>query len=97
MIGKILNAAVVAVVVATTIHAYRERKTHGDFHSIPFDFRAPTIDRVRERLWNPDDSRVLTPPVFGVGWSINLYQAARDMGLIDAAESESESPSEGRT
>ena len=93
MIGKILKTAVAAAFVATAIHAYRERKTHGDFHGIPFEFRAPTVERARERLWNPDDSRVLTPPVFGAGWSINLYQAARDMGLIRPA-SPQEQPEE---
>jgi hypothetical protein len=42
---------------------------------VPYDLRVPTVARVRERWWNPDDERLLTPHVFGVGWSINLARA----------------------
>jgi uncharacterized membrane protein len=38
---------------------------------------------VMERWWNPNDERVLTPHVFGVGWSLNLYQLKRrGLGLF---------------
>ena len=84
MLGKILKVAIVAVFAATAVHAYRERKSHGSYYGIPFDFRIPTVDRVQQRMWNPNDPRVITPTVFGAGWSINLYQAGRDMGLIQS-------------
>ena len=42
---------------------------------VPYDFRPPTWDRIREAYWNPKDSRVFTDRVFGVGWAVNLYQA----------------------
>lgn len=48
---------------------------------VPYDLRPPTFDRARSRLWNPDDERVLTPHVFGVGWSINAGRIARRLGL----------------
>lgn len=51
-----------------------ERDWHGDICGIPYDFRPPTPARVVERWWNPNDTRLLTPHVFGVGWSINLYR-----------------------
>lgn len=52
-----------------------DRTWHGTLLGfIPYEFRPPTPARVRERFWNPDDERILTPHVFGVGWSINLYQ-----------------------
>ncbi len=82
MFGKIVQATIAAAFAATAVHAYREGKSHGRYYGIPFDFRVPTIDRVRQRMWNPDDPRVITPTVFGAGWSINLYQAGCDMGLI---------------
>jgi Family of unknown function (DUF5808) len=45
---------------------------------VPYDLRfPPTIARIRERWWNPDDSRLFTPHVFGVGWSVNLYRLTR--------------------
>ena len=83
MIGKVIKVAATAVFVATAVYAYREKKSHGVFYGIPFDYRVPTPERIRERLWNPDDPRVLTPMVFGAGWSINFYQAGVDMGLIE--------------
>ena len=82
MIGKLVKVAAVAAFVATAVYAYREQKTHGRFYGVPFDYRMPTVDRALERLWNPDDPRVFTPPVFGAGWSINFYQAGLQMGLI---------------
>ncbi|WP_216853636.1 DUF5808 domain-containing protein [Phytoactinopolyspora halotolerans] len=36
---------------------------------VPYDFRPPTMQRVRERMWAPDDPAIFTPHVFGVGWS----------------------------
>jgi Family of unknown function (DUF5808) len=55
-----------------------ERTWHGDVAGVvPYDFRAPTLERIKERWWNPDDERLFTPHVFGVGWSINLCEARR--------------------
>lgn len=45
------------------------------FGLVPYDFRPPTWDRIREAYWNPKDSHLFTNRVFGVGWAINLYQA----------------------
>jgi hypothetical protein len=39
---------------------------------VPYDFRAPTVQRFRYALWNPQDSRILIPHPFGVGWTINF-------------------------
>jgi hypothetical protein len=61
----------------------KDRTWRGDVFNVPYDFRPPTVDRVMERWWNPNDERVLTPHVFGVGWSINLYQLKRrGLGLF---------------
>ena len=88
MIGNIVKVAAAAAFVATAVYAYREQKSHGHYYGVPFDFRIPTVGRALERLWNPDDPRVLTPPVFGAGWSINFYQAGLQMGLIQSAQDE---------
>jgi hypothetical protein len=45
---------------------------HGNILGMPYDFRMPTLGRIRERMWNPDDPRVITPRVFGAGWTINF-------------------------
>jgi hypothetical protein len=47
-------------------------KSHGTIAGIPYEFRVPTPQRIRERIWNPDDPRIFTPHLFGVGWTINL-------------------------
>lgn len=53
------------------------RTWHGNVFGIPYDFRPPTVERILERFWNPNDDRLLTPHVFGVGWSINFHRLVR--------------------
>jgi Family of unknown function (DUF5808) len=50
-----------------------ERTWHGTLFNIPYDFRRPTIERLRNSFWNKDTARVLVPHAFGMGWSINFY------------------------
>ena len=47
---------------------------------VPYDFRRPTLARVREAFWSPDDERVLMPRVVGVGWAPNIGRLARLCG-----------------
>ena len=47
------------------------RKT-GKYLGMPFDWRRPTVARVKLRWWNPDDPRLFTPKAFGWGWDINF-------------------------
>lgn len=44
---------------------------------VPYDLRAPSLERVRDRLWNERDERFLVPIIFGVGWTLNLRSAPR--------------------
>ena len=48
-----------------------ERGT-GKFLGVPYDWRRPTLARTKERWWNPDEPKLLTPKVFGWGWDLNL-------------------------
>ncbi len=43
---------------------------------VPYDFRPPTVERVRHRVWDADQP-LITPHVFGVGWTLNLGRVAR--------------------
>ncbi len=61
-----------------------DRDWNGRVVGVPYDLRIPTIDRLRDRLWNPDDERVIVPHVFGIGWTINLYQLKRRAQLLIA-------------
>ena len=58
------------------------KRPQGHFLGLPYDFRKPTLTRVKERFWNPDDNRVLTPMVFGWGYAINLYEVGRRLSKI---------------
>lgn len=51
-----------------------ERTWHGRlFDFVPYDLRfPPTLERLRNAWWNPDDERIFTPRAFGVGWSVNV-------------------------
>jgi hypothetical protein len=54
-----------------------ERTWHGkvaDF--VPYDFRMPTIGRVKETYWNPEGP-IITSKAFGVGWAPNLGALTR--------------------
>jgi len=68
--------AVLIVVGTVAFGATRQQKV-GTFLGIPYDWRWPTTALIRERFWNPDDPRVLTPKVFGWGWSVNLAALVR--------------------
>ncbi|HVX30686.1 MAG TPA: DUF5808 domain-containing protein [Nitrolancea sp.] len=59
-----------------------ERTWTGQISIFPYDLRMPTLARLRERYWNPDDERIFTPQFFGVGWSINVAQILKRAGLL---------------
>jgi hypothetical protein len=71
--------AVVILLVALALREQlrlppEERTWHGRIMDIiPYDFRRPTIERLRAAFWNKDTSQILVPQPFGIGWTINLY------------------------
>ena len=54
-----------------------KEKGTGTFLGMPYDWRRPTVARVKSRWWNPDERRVLTPKAFGWGYDLNLYRLFR--------------------
>ncbi len=50
-----------------------QRNWQGTLFNIPYDFRWPTVERLRETFWNKRTSNVLVPTAFGMGWTINFY------------------------
>jgi len=50
-----------------------ERTRHGKLFGIPYDFRPPTVERLRDAFWNKNTAQVLVPQPIGIGWTINLY------------------------
>jgi len=49
---------------------------------VPYDFRVPTLDRLRDAYWAPESDRVFSENVFGVGWAVNIPVAARKLSEI---------------
>lgn len=75
--GNLTFFVVVVVVAVTAVRRQLalpkdQRTWHGVVEvPVPYDFRFPTVDRVRRSFWNPDDDRIVLPRAFGIGWSVN--------------------------
>ena len=78
-LSAMLRTATLALTVAAAVYAYRTKQPEGRILNVPYDFRMPTMDKVRSRVWNRDEPRVFTPAIFGVGWSLNLFQVVRQL------------------
>jgi hypothetical protein len=94
---KSWRAVTALFTLATVAYALKARRSHGTFLKVPFEFRVPTLQRIKERLWNPEESRVFTPRVFGIGWTLNFHRVLSLLGLVkrdgqEAARGELEEP-----
>jgi hypothetical protein len=57
-----------------------ERSWHGRVADVvPYDFRIPTMERVRDTYWNPEGP-LLSAKAFGVGWAPNFGVLTRVFG-----------------
>jgi len=84
-------AAITIVLVAVCQELEKpaeERKWTGSVGSVPYDFRIPTLERIKETYWNQYDTRIFLPMVFGAGWGINLYALLEKMRLLGQAATE---------
>jgi len=88
---KWINRAIQAAVIALTIAALcqelekpkEERRWHGKIAGfVPYDFRIPTVKRLKETYWNAYEKRMFVPEVFGVGWAINFHALLENLGVI---------------
>jgi len=73
----LVRVAVLALATAAVVKELRlpadERTWHGKVVGfVPYDFRMPTIERIKQRVWDPEGDHLLSPHVFGVGWTVNL-------------------------
>jgi hypothetical protein len=77
-LAKLVTIGVVVAAVAQEIaKPAADRTWHGRvLGKVPYDFRLPTWERVRSSYWNPDDQRLFTDRVLGVGWAVNLHRAS---------------------
>jgi len=77
-LNNLIKIATLALVAAAIYQELKKPKSEREWHGkiadfIPYDFRLPTGEKLRQRFWNPEDPRILTEHVFGVGWAINFY------------------------
>ena len=74
---RLVTFGVIAAAVATELAKPQEERTwHGRvLGAVPYDFRPPTFERIRDAYWNPYSDQLLSDRVFGVGWAVNLYRA----------------------
>ncbi|HTD77143.1 MAG TPA: DUF5808 domain-containing protein [Chloroflexota bacterium] len=50
------------------------------FGKLPYDLRPPTFEGLKSVLWNPQNSHVVVPTAFGVGWTVNLAALRARLG-----------------
>ena len=77
-LGRLLKAAVFFLTLAAVAQELNkpegQRTWHGRVAGVPYDFRFPTPKRFRDAYWNPNDDRIFTDRVVGIGWAINFAQ-----------------------
>lgn len=60
-----------------------ERSWHGKLIGfVPYDFRLPTLSRLRDAYWNPTSDRIFTDRPLGVGWAVNVPAVLRRAGVL---------------
>jgi hypothetical protein len=79
---KIAAFAGFALLAAAVTSELRKPAGESTWHGrlagfVPYDLRPPTLERLRAAWWNPEEPRIFTDRVFGVGWAINLGRLAR--------------------
>jgi len=89
IIQVIAVALTLAVVFQELEKPEEEREWHGRIAGFfPYDFRMPSLERVKESYWNPYDRRIFSAPVFGIGWAINFCALLENLRVIEEDVSE---------
>ncbi len=83
---RLIQAAVITIAFAAVCQELEkpkeERHWHGKLGFIPYDFRLPTIERLKETYWNPENNRIFVPQACGIGWTVNFYMLLEKMRII---------------
>jgi hypothetical protein len=67
-----LLAVIGVIAVVQELRKPKEERTwHGEVAIFPYDFRMPTVERVKTTYWNPGGP-MFSAKVFGVGWAPNF-------------------------
>ena len=77
-LGVLVGLGLAAATVAQELRKPQaERTWHGDLYGIPYDYRPPTIEKLKATYWAPDDERILMPKAWGFGWDLNVGRLVR--------------------
>ena len=81
-VRRVLRVVGPVLLVATLAKELRKPKAERTWHGkvlgfVPYDFRPPTLERLKASFWNPADRHILTGRPMGVGWAINFYEVGR--------------------
>ncbi|HZC26595.1 MAG TPA: hypothetical protein VE287_06195 [Actinopolymorphaceae bacterium] len=93
-VDALVCGAVGALVATSVIRELRrpaeERTWQGKVAGVPYDYRPPTVDRLRATWWAPEDDKLVKPTAYGLGWDLNVGRVVK---LASAAMSAPESSS----
>ena len=84
---KLLAAVLAIAAVIKELRLPKEERTwHGALGGfVPYDFRRPTVEKIKRTFWNPDGAIVVNR-VFGVGWTINLGAVVAKVGSLSSTD-----------
>jgi hypothetical protein len=78
-VRRIVQVAAAGLLLAAAVQEAAkpraERTWRGRVLGVPYNLNPPTWTRIRASYWSPEDSRLFTDRVIGVGWAINLHRA----------------------
>lgn len=83
----IRNLALIAMGAAIYIELRKppaERTWHGRLAGVvPYDFRLPSVETLKNAYWNPSSSRLFTDRPLGVGWAVNIPTLLKRVGIME--------------
>ena len=83
---SLIRMAIVAAVLGAIYVELRkppaERTWHGKLLGVvPYDFRIPSLDAIRQAYWNPRSPKIFTPRPLGICWAVNIPTLLRRLGV----------------
>jgi hypothetical protein len=85
LIRVLILAAVAGAIYRELRLPPQERTWHGRLLGVvPYDFRLPTLGRIRNAYFNTASDRVFTPEPVGVGWAVNVAAVLKKLGVLSS-------------
>jgi hypothetical protein len=80
-IARLLGVAVlIGIIYKEARKGPEDERWHGkSLGFVPYDLRPPSLARIRETYWNPDDPILFPGRVAGIGWGINFAALANKL------------------